>query len=89
MNKLKQLLALIIIILFSANLYAGASDDVDTSSDDFETSVFEDEIYDPLEGINRAVFGFNNVADKIILEPAAKGYKKLPAPVQSLSLIHI
>ena len=39
MNKLKQLLALIFIILFSANLYAGASDDVDTSSDDFETSV--------------------------------------------------
>ena len=83
MNKLKQLLALIIIILFSANLYAGASDDVNTSSDDFETSVFEDEIYDPLEGINRAVFGFNNVADKVILEPAAKGYKKLPSPIQS------
>ena len=83
MNKLKQLLALTIIILFSANLYAGASDDVDTSSDDFETSVFEDEIYDPLEGINRVVFGFNNVADKVILEPAAKGYKKLPSPIQS------
>ena len=45
--------------------------------------MFEDEIYDPLEGINRAIFGFNNVADKVILEPAAKGYKKLPAPVQS------
>ena len=83
MNKLKQLLALTIILLFSANLYAGASDDVDTSSDDFETSVFEDEIFDPLEGINRAVFGFNNVADKAILEPVAKGYKKLPSPIQS------
>ena len=83
MNKFKQLLAFVIIILFSANLYAGASDEVSTSSDDFETSVFEDEIYDPLEGINRAVFGFNNVADKIILEPAAKGYKKLPSPIQS------
>ena len=41
------------------------------------------EIYDPLESINRAVFGFNNVADKMILEPTAKGYKKLPTPVQS------
>ena len=83
MNKFKQLLAFVIIILFSGNVYAGASDDVNTSSDDFETSVFEDEIYDPLEGINRAVFGFNNVADKVILEPAAKGYKKLPSPIQT------
>ena len=83
MNKFKQFLATLVIIFISFNLYAGASDDVNTSSDDFETSTFEDEIYDPLEGINRAVFGFNNVADKVILEPAAKGYKKLPSPIQS------
>ena len=83
MNNLKQFLASLIVIFVSFNVIAAASDDVDTSSDDFETSTFDDEIYDPLEGINRAVFGFNNVADKIILEPAAKGYKKLPSPVQS------
>ena len=83
MNKLKQLLIYFTIIFISFNVYAGASDDVKTSSDDFKTSVFEDEIYDPLESINRAVFGFNNVADKMVLEPAAKGYKKLPSPVQS------
>ena len=83
MNKLKQLLIYFIIIFISFNLHAGASDDVKTNSEDFETSVFEDEIYDPLEGVNRAVFGFNNVADKMILEPAAKGYKKLPTPFQS------
>ena len=83
MNKLKQILIYFSIIFISFNLYAGASDDVKTNSEDFETSVFEDEIYDPLEGINRAVFGFNNVADKMILEPASKGYKKLPTPIQS------
>ena len=83
MNKLKQLLIYFVIIFISFNLHAGASDDVSTNSEDFETSVFEDEIYDPLEGINRAVFGFNNVADRIILEPVAKGYKKLPSPVQT------
>ena len=83
MSNLKYLLASILIIFFSFNVQAGASDDVKTSSDDFETTIFDDEIYDPLEGINRAIFGFNNVADKIILEPAAKGYKKLPNPVQS------
>ena len=83
MNKLKQLLIFFSIIFISFNLNAGASDDVKTNSEDFETSIFEDEIYDPLEGINRAIFSFNNVADKIILEPTAKGYKKLPTPVQS------
>ena len=83
MNKLKQLLIFFSIIFISFNLHAGASDDVNTNSEDFETSIIEDEIYDPLEGVNRAIFGFNNVADKIILEPTAKGYKKLPTPVQS------
>ena len=83
MNKFKQLLIYFIMIFISFNLHAGASDDVKTNSEDFETSIVEDEIYDPLEGVNRAIFGFNNVADKIILEPTAKGYKKLPTPVQS------
>ena len=83
MNKLKQIPIFLIILIFSFNVNAAASDDVKTSSDDFETSVLEDEIYDPLEGLNRVVFGFNNVADKIILEPTAKGYRKLPSPIQT------
>jgi len=83
MNKLIQIFLSFIVILISSNILGAASDDVKTSSEDFETTVFEDEIYDPLEGINRAVFGFNNVADRIVLEPVAKGYKKLPPPIQS------
>lgn len=83
MNKFIQIVIIILTFFINSNLYAGASDEVKTNSDDFETSTYEDEIFDPLEGINRAVFGFNNVADKIILEPVAKSYKKLPSPVQS------
>ena len=76
---------LIVLILTSTNslILADESDNVDTSSSDFETTNYEDEIYDPIEPINRAIFGFNNAADKIILEPVAKGYKKLPSPVQT------
>ena len=38
---------------------------------------------DPLEPINRAVFGFNEVVDDVILEPVAKGYKYVtPDPVE-------
>ena len=83
MEKIKKLSFVIVILLFSNNLYGTASDDVKTESSDFETSKFEDEIYDPIEPLNRAIFSFNNTADKIILEPVSKGYKKLPSPVQS------
>ena len=83
MNKFIQVPIITLILFISFNLFAAASDDVKTSSEDFETTIYEDEIYDPLEGINRAVFGFNNVADRVILEPVAKGYKKLPPPIQS------
>ena len=83
MNKYIQISITIFFLVISLNVFAGASDDVKTNSQDFETSTYEDEIYDPLEGINRTIFGFNNVADRVILEPAAKGYKKLPSPIQS------
>jgi phospholipid-binding lipoprotein MlaA len=83
MNKFKQIFLSLIIISISFNIMAGASDEVKTDSDDFETTVFEDEVYDPFEGVNRAIFSFNNAADKVILEPVAKGYRKLPSPIQS------
>tara|TARA_X000000368_G_scaffold393314_1_gene358900 strand:- start:438 stop:1223 length:786 start_codon:yes stop_codon:yes gene_type:complete len=83
MNKFIQILVTFLILVFNLNVFAAASDEVKTSPEDFETSIYEDEIYDPLEGVNRAIFSFNNVADRIVLEPVAKGYKKLPSPVQS------
>ena len=83
MYIIKRLLATLFILLISANLYGAASDAVSTNSDDFETSTIEDEIYDPFESINRAIFNFNNVADQVVLEPVAKGYRKLPSPLQT------
>ena len=32
-------------------------------------------VYDPFEGWNRGVYGFNNVVDEAVLEPVAKGYR--------------
>ena len=85
LNMLKNKFYLIILFLsflcFSVN--ATDSDKVSTTSDEYDTTPFEDEIYDPLEPLNRAIFGFNVAADRVILEPIAKGYKKLPAPVQT------
>ena len=38
---------------------------------------------DPFEGMNRWMFDFNLETDDFILEPAAKGYLKLPAGAQA------
>lgn len=43
----------------------------------------QDSEYDPWEGFNRAVFSFNEVADKIIAKPLAKGYRAItPDPIE-------
>ena len=83
MRLFKNILIILSLLLISYNSYCSESDSVKTNSDDFETSNYEDEVYDPFEPVNRAIFSFNNAADKIILEPVAKGYKKLPSPIQS------
>ena len=80
---IKNLIFIFILFISSTSLVATESDKVDTVSSDFETGNYEDAVFDPLEPINRAIFSFNNVADKIILEPIAKGYRKLPSPIQS------
>jgi len=79
----KSLIIIIYVIFINCSVLSDESDRVATTSGDFETTYTEDEIYDPIEPINRAIFGFNNIADKIILEPAAKTYRTLPSPIQS------
>ncbi len=83
MKAKKYILILISIFLFSFPLWSLESDKINTNSEDFETSNYEDEIYDPLESVNRIIFSFNNAADQIILEPISKGYRKLPSPIQT------
>ena len=39
---------------------------------------------DPLEGLNRSVYKFNEVVDKVALKPVAQGYQAItPTPVQT------
>ena len=83
MSFLKSLIIVISVTFHSFYALSSQSDSVTANPQDFETTSIEDEIYDPLEPINRAIFSFNNVADKVILEPVAKGYKKLPSPIQT------
>jgi len=43
----------------------------------------EGEVYDPLISINRGIYEFNESFDRFFLKPLAKGYQKLPRPVQT------
>ena len=83
MINIKSFLIIFSIVFINFSVLSDEADKVTTTSSDFETTYNEDEIFDPIEPINRVIFGFNNVADKIILEPVAKGYRKLPSPIQS------
>ena len=74
---------LFFIIFINNTALSESSDNVTTYPGDFKTGTFEDEIYDPIEPFNRAMFSFNNFADKIVLEPASQGYRKLPSPIQT------
>ncbi len=41
------------------------------------------EIQDPIEGVNRGIFKFNDVVDEAVLKPVAKGYRKgVPQPAR-------
>ena len=42
-----------------------------------------EEVKDCFEGLNRATFAFNQGLDKAIIEPLAKGYRKLPMPIRT------
>lgn len=51
---------------------------------DVEPNVVAYEDYnDPLEGLNRRIFAFNDVAYRSVLIPAANAYMKLPRPARS------
>ena len=42
------------------------------------------EIYDPFEGLNRNIYGFNESVDKAVIGPVATGYKEtVPKPARS------
>ena len=43
----------------------------------------EQQFEDPLEGFNRAMFGFNDVVYRYALIPVARGYNHLPSPVRT------
>ena len=65
------------VLLFSLNSNAG-SDGQKVLSEKEQPK----KIKDCFEKLNRATFSFNQGLDKSIIKPIAKGYRKLPDPIQ-------
>ena len=71
--KIKKLSLISYILLIATLVFSSLiSSSVAKASDD-----------DPLEPMNRAIFGFNEVVDDAILEPVAEGYRYItPDPIE-------
>ena len=75
MKKLFKIKLLFMLIFFSSQVFANEGN--------VETSVRYDQIYDPIEPINRAVLSFNFFIDDIAIRPVVKTYKFIaPEPVE-------
>jgi len=72
----KLIITIITLFLFSFNVYAGSSGDLTLEKQQPQ------EIKDCFEKLNRATFNFNQGLDKAVIKPIAKGYRKLPDPIQ-------
>jgi phospholipid-binding lipoprotein MlaA len=64
-----------IAILFATNAIAGSDGEIELSKKNKTTK-------DCFEPINRASFALNQVLDKAIFKPVAKGYRTLPVPIK-------
>ena len=71
-------IAIIVISVFLFTFTANAGSDGELVLKENRTK----EIKDCFEKLNRATFSFNQGLDKAIIKPIAKGYRKLPDPIQ-------
>ena len=70
------IISIFFISIFVSNAKAGSDGELELASNEPK------KIKDCFEPLNRATFSFNQGLDKAVIKPIAKGYRKLPDPVQ-------
>ena len=80
MGSLKS--ALILLVFLSISNFAIAGDDGKIQINEKKNNGYI-ETSDCFEKVNRGIFGFNQVLDKVIFKPLAKGYRMFPQPIRS------
>ena len=79
---MKKLFSVLLILIFSLiNSLAIAGDDGKIEINGKNNGYVE--ANDCFEKVNRGIFAFNQVIDKIIFKPLAKGYRMFPQPIRS------
>ena len=73
----KITIVLFLSALFSVSSMAGSDGELSLSEKNDPSNV-----KDCFEGVNRAVFAFNQGLDTALFEPVAKVYRKLPGPIK-------
>jgi phospholipid-binding lipoprotein MlaA len=84
-HPLTSLFFLSFSILFLLDAWLSAQDDFLSEDDLFDDKEFEtgETIADPIEGLNRIFFGFNDFVYKNLLGPLSKGYHSItPDPLE-------
>tara|TARA_Y100000816_G_scaffold285204_1_gene264542 strand:- start:322 stop:1119 length:798 start_codon:yes stop_codon:yes gene_type:complete len=79
MNKLLSVLLILVFSVFNKFAYAGDDGNIEITG---KNDVYV-EAKDCFEKVNRGIFGFNQVLDKVIFKPLAKGYRIFPQPIRS------
>ena len=79
MNKLLSIFTILFLLTLTSHSIAGEDGklEINKSNNGYV------EVNDCFETINRGIFGFNQVLDKIIFKPLAKGYRMFPQPIRS------
>ena len=80
MKKLLSTITIILILFGNSHVLAG--DDGKLKINESKNNGYT-EVRDCFEKINRGIFGFNQVLDKAIFKPLAKGYRMFPKPIRS------
>ena len=65
------------VIVFNLLIFFGLINFSSADENEVKPSIQYDEIYDPIEPVNRAVLGFNFVIDDIAIRPVIKTYKSI------------
>ncbi len=76
---MKKFLVLLLLILFVSSNASASSEGEESMS----KKNVNGEVKDCFEGLNRGIFAFNQALDQILVEPIAKGYRKLPSPIRT------
>ena len=80
MNKLVSAILIMIFSLISTNSIAGDDGKLKVNGNNNNGYV---EAKDCFEKVNRGIFAFNQVLDKVIFKPLAKGYRMFPQPIRA------